>query len=188
MIELNGVGPPTKERVSGLEYGHQTKGVHESAHGVIIFLLLFPLTLPHDDDVVAHGKQSIFFALGVFVDVTHGLIVNVVTWFVAVWVTIRTSMPKTPVEFVHNVGVGNVHVHKEGFVTLMNHMFPSIPSVTNATTVGVIQVGQPFQGCVGIWFALSMPSTDGFGSQLMFWDVFGAVEDIASGGDGDTAF
>ena len=84
-------------------------------------------------------------------------------------------------------GVHVVPVHVEGFVALTNQMFPSIASVTNVTTVGVIEVGQPFQGCVGIRFALSMLTTDGFGGQLTYWHVFGAVEEIAGGGDGDTA-
>ena len=126
--------------------------------------------------------------LGGFVDVTHGLITHLVTRFVAVRVTLGTSVPKTPVEFVHNIGVGVVPVHVEGFATLTNHMFPSIASVTNVSTVGVIQIGQPFQGCVGIRFALSMPSADGFGGQVTFRHVFGAVEEIAGRGDGDTAF
>ena len=91
-------------------------------------------------------------------------------------------------EFVHDVGVDVVPVHVEGFVALTNHMFPSIARVTNVATMGVIQVSQPFQGCVGIRFALSMPTIDGFGGQLTFWYVFGAVEEIASGCDGDTAF
>ena len=188
MMELDGVGTSHEERVSGLEPRHKPKGVHESTYGVVTFLLLFPFTLPHDDDTVAHGKQSVFSESGGFVEATYGLIVYLVTRFVAVWVTLGTSMPKTPMKFVHDVGVDVVPVHEEGFVTLTNHVFPSIARVTNVTTVGVIQVGHPFQGCVGIRFALSMPTTDGFGGQLTFWHVFGAVEEIAGGCNGDTAF
>ena len=129
-------------------------------------LVGFAREVPHDDDAVAHGEQSVFFLWGGFVDVTHGMIAHLVTRFVAVRVTLGTSVPKTPVEFVHDVGVDVVPVHVEGFVALTNHVFPSIARVTNVTTVGVIQVSQPFQGCVGIRFALSMPSTDGFGGQL----------------------
>ena len=76
-----------------------------------------------------------------------------------------------------------VPVHAEGFFALTDHVFSSIASVTNVTTVGVIQVGQEFQGCVGIQFALPVPTTDGFGGQLMFRHVFGAVEEIARRGD-----
>ena len=171
-----------------MEPGHKPKGVHKRPHGVIAFLVFFPFTLPYDDDTVAHGEKSVYSTSGGFVDVTHGLITHLVTRFIEVRVTLGTSVPKTPVEFKHDVGVGVVPVHVEGFATLTNHVFPSIASVTNVTTVGVIQIGQPFQGCVGIQFALSMPSTDGFGGQLTFWHVFGAVEEIAGGGDGDTVF
>ena len=188
MMELDGIGTSPIERISGLESRHEPEGVHESAYGVVAFLLLFPFTLPHDNDTVAHGEQSAFSASGGFVDVTHGRISHLVTRFVAVRVTLGTSMPKTPVKFVHDVGVDVVPVHMEGFVALTNHVFPSIACVTNVATAGVIQVRQPFQSCVGIRFALSMPSTDGFGGQLTFWHVFGAVEEIASRGDGDTAF
>ena len=48
-------------------------------HGVIAFLLSFPLALSHNSHVVAHGDQSDFFASGGFVDVTHGLIAHLVT-------------------------------------------------------------------------------------------------------------
>ena len=37
-------------------------------------------------------------------------------------------------------------------------------------------------------FTLRMPSTDGFGRQRTFLHVFGTVEEIAGGGDGDTSF
>ena len=37
-------------------------------------------------------------------------------------------------------------------------------------------------------FALCMPSTDGFRSQGTFLHVFGAVEEVVGGGDGDASF
>ena len=188
VMELDGIGTFPIERISGLESRHELEGVHESAYGAVAFLLLFPFTLPDDNDTVAHGEQSAFSVSGGFVDVTHGLIVDLVTQFVAVRVTLGTSMPKTPVKFVHDVGVDVVPVHMEGFVALTNLVFLSIARVTNVATAGVIQGRQPFQGCVGIRFALSMPSTDGFGGQLTFWHVFGAVEEIARIGDCDTPF
>ena len=166
MMELDGVGLSPEEWVSGLEPGHEPKGIHETAYGVVTFLCFFPFTLPHDDDAVAHGEQCIFFALGGFVDAMHGRITHLVTRFVAVRVTLSTPMPKTPVEFVHNMGVHVVLVRVEVFVALMNHVFPFNTSLINVTTVGVIQIGQPFQGCVGIRFTLSMPTTDRFGGQL----------------------
>ena len=188
MIEFDGVGMSPEERVSGLEPGHEAERVHEGAHKVVSFLLFFPHALPHDADSVAHGGQSYFFASGGFVDVTHGLVVHLVTLFVTVRVTLGTPVPKATVEFVHDTIVDIVPVHVEGFLALTNHVFCSIGSVTNVTTGDVIQVGQPFQGCVGIQFALPVLTTDEFGGQLTFWRVFGAVEEIARGGDGDTAF
>ena len=115
VMELDGVGSSPEERISWVEPGHEPKGVHESNYGVVAFLLLFPFALPHDDDAVAHGEQSVLFASGGFVDVTHGLIVHLVTQFVAVRATLEACEPKTPVEFVHDVGVGVVPVHVEGF-------------------------------------------------------------------------
>ena len=96
MMELDGVGPSPEEWVSGLEPGHEPKGIHETAHGVVTFLCFFPFTLPLDDDAVAHGEPCIFFALGGFVDAMHGRIAHLVTRFVAVRVTLSTPMPKTP--------------------------------------------------------------------------------------------
>ena len=37
-------------------------------------------------------------------------------------------------------------------------------------------------------FTLRMPSTDGFGSQGAFLHVFGTVEEVAGGGNGDASF
>ena len=132
-------------------------------HGVVAFLLSFPLALSHNSHVVAHGDQSDFFASGGFVDVTHGLIAHLVTRFVMARETVRTPMPKATVEFVHGAGVIIVPVHLEGFLALTNHVFSSVASVTNVTGVDAIQVHQPFQGCVGIRFpALCIPTAHDF--------------------------
>ena len=175
--------PPGSKWISGCPTSPK-----ESTRACTVSWLFFPFTLPHDDDAVAHGEQSVFSASGGFVDVTHGLITHLMMQFVVDWVTLGTSVPKTPLEYVHDVGVDVVPVHVEGFVALTNHVFPSIARMTNVTTMGVIQATQPFQGCMGIRFALSMPTTDGFRGQLTFWHVFGAVEEIARGCNGDTAF
>ena len=66
-------------------------------------------------------------------------------------------------------------------------MFPSVKGVSNVAIGLSVHVGQPFQGREGMQFALPMPSTDGFRSEGAFWHVFGAVEEIAGGGDGETA-
>ena len=101
VMQLDGIGASLEERVSGLEPRHEPEGVHEGAHGVVAFFLFFSLALPHDDDAVAHGQQSVFFASGGFVDVTHGLVAHFVTRFVVARLTLGTPMPKAVVEFVH---------------------------------------------------------------------------------------
>ena len=75
MIQFDGVGTSSKKGVSGLEPGHEFEGIDDTANSFVVFLQLFPFTLPHDDDTVTQGEQSIFFTSGGFVDVAHALIV-----------------------------------------------------------------------------------------------------------------
>ena len=119
----------------------------------------------HDDDVVAHGEQSTSFTS----------------------VTLGAPVPETPVKFVDDLGLFIVPIHEEGFVTLTNHVFPSVPGVSNVDVGFTVHVGQPFQGRKGMGFALRMPTADGFGGQVAFWHVFGTVKEIAGGSNGDTA-
>ena len=67
--------------------------------------------MPYDDDAVAHGDESVFFAFGSFVDVSHGLIAHFVMQLVAVGVTFGTVVPKATVKFVHDVRLCVVPVH-----------------------------------------------------------------------------
>ena len=96
-------------------------------------------------------------------------------------------MPKAAVEFVDGVGVGIVPVHVIGFGALEDHVFPTVTGVTDAHVGFPVEVRQPFQGRQGMGFALLVPSTDGFRGQLSFGHVFGAVEEVAGRGDGDTS-
>ena len=75
VVQFDGIGTSSKEGVSGLEPGHEFEALDDTANSVVVSLQLFPFTLPHDDDTVPQGEQSIFFASGGFVDIAHALIV-----------------------------------------------------------------------------------------------------------------
>ena len=68
-----------------------------------------------------------------------------------------------------------------GFVT-------TVAGVSNVDVGFGVEVRQPFQGREGMGFALRVPTADRFGGQLSFGHVLGAVEQIASRGDGNTPF
>lgn len=109
--------------------------------------------MPYDDDAVAHGDESVFFAFGSFVDGSHGLIARFVMRFVAVGVTFGTVVPKATMKFVHDVRLCVVRVHEEGLVAATNHVFSSVSSVLNVKVGLTVQVGQPFQGSERMGFA-----------------------------------
>ena len=67
-------------------------------------------------------------------------------------------------------------------------MFPSVAGMTNVDVGFLVEIGQPFQGSEGMVCGLHVPYADGFKGQDTFWHVFGAVEEVASGGDGDASF
>ena len=73
-------------------------------------------------------------------------------------------------------------------VAVTDHVFTPVTRVSNVDVRFGVLVRQPFQGREGMGFTLSVPTADRFGGQLSFGHVFGAVEQIASRGDGDTAF
>ena len=84
VIQLDGIGASTEERISRFEPGDEFEGVDELAHGIVLLLDLFPFTFPHDHNTVTSGKQSIFLASGGLVHVTHGLVTHFVTRLVTV--------------------------------------------------------------------------------------------------------
>ena len=121
-------------------------------------------------------------------DVTHGLVAHLVTRLVAVWETLRATVPKASIEFVHAACPFVVPVYVIGFGSVKDHVFTSVTCVTNVHVGFPVEISQPFQGSEGMGFGLSVPSADGFGSQDAFGHVFGAVEEIAGRGDGDASF
>ena len=130
VIQFDGIGVSTEERVSGFEPGDKFKGINELTHGFVLLFDLFPLAFPHDHDAVTFGEQSVFLTSGGFVDVTHGLLTHLVTRLVTVWETLGTTVPKTTVEFVHGACPFVVPVHVEGLVSAQDHVFASVTSMT----------------------------------------------------------
>ena len=117
MIQLDGIGASTEERVSGFEPGDQFEGIDELTYALVFLLDSFPFAFPHDHDTVTCSEQSVFLASGGFVHVTHGLVTHLVTRLVTVWETLGTTVPEATVEFVHGAGLFVVPVHVEGLVS-----------------------------------------------------------------------
>ena len=187
VMQLDGVGASPEEGVARLKSRREVEGLDESTHGLVLLLELGPFAFPHDDDAVAFGEEGILFEEGGFVGIAHGLVVHLVACLVAVGKTFGASVPKAAVEFVDGLGDVVVPVHVIGFIPLEDHVFPTVTGVTDRHVGFSVEVCQPFQGCQGMGFALLVPTTDGFRGQLSFGHVFGAVEEVAGRGDGDTA-
>ena len=103
-------------------------------------------------------------------------------------ITLGASVPKAAMEFVDDVGIFVVPVHVIRLVPVTDHVFTAISRVSNVDVRFGVLVRQPFQGREGMGFTLSVPTADRFGGQFFLGHVFGAVEQIASRGDGDTPF
>ena len=117
VIQLDGTGASTEERVPGLEPGDEFEGINELAHGVVLLLDSFSFAFPHDHDAVTFSEQSVFLTSRGFIHVTHGLVTHLVTRLVTVWETLGTTVPEAAVEFVHGAGLFIVPVHIEGLVS-----------------------------------------------------------------------
>ena len=107
---------------------------------------------------------------------------------ITIRVTLGASVPKAAVKFVDDAGVFVVTVHVITLGPVMDHMFTAITRVSNVNVRFGVEVRQPFQSREGMGFTLSVPTADRFGGQFFLGHVFGAVEEIASRGDGDTPF
>ena len=188
VIQFDGIGTSTEERVSGFEPGDQFEGIDELTYVLVVLLDSFPFAFPHDHDIVTCSEQSIFLASSGFVHVTHGLVTHLVTRPVTVWETFGTPMPETTVEFVYGAGLFVVPVHVVGLVSAQDHVLTSVASVTNVDVGFSIQVREPFQSGERMGFPLRLPTADGFGRQSAVLHVFGAVEEVAGRGDGDASF
>ena len=187
VIQLDGVGATAEEGVTRLESGREVEGLDESTHGLVGLFELGPFAFPHDDDAVAFGEEGILFEAGGFVGIPHGLVVHLVPRFVAVGETSGAPVPEAAVEFVDGLGDVVVPVHVIVFGALEDDVLSAVAGVTNVHVGFPVLVRQPFEGRQGMGFALLVPTTDGFRGQLSFGHVFGAVEEVAGRGDGDTA-
>ena len=118
----------------------------------------------------------------------HALIVHLVSHGITVRVTLGTPVPISAVEFVDDASVFVVPIHVISLVAVTDHVFTPVTRVLNVDVGFGVEIRQPFQGREGMGFTLGVPLADWFGGQLSFGHVFGAVEEIASRGDGDTAF
>ena len=188
VVEFDGIGVTTEKGISGLEPGYEFEGIHQGTDRLVFSLQLFPFTLPHDDDTVTQGEQSIFLTSGGFVHVAHALIVHLVTLGITVRVTLGAPMPKASMEFVDDAGVFIVPVHTISLVAVTDHVFTSVTSVSNVDVGFGVEACQPFQSHEGMGFTLRVPTADRFGGQFFLGHVFGAVEQIASRGNGNTPF
>ena len=188
VVQFDGIGATAEGGLSGLEPGYEFEGIDQGTDRFVFSLQFFPFALPHDDDTVPQREQNIFFTSGGFVDVAHALIVQFVTLGITVRVTVGAPVPKAAVEFVDDASVFVVPVHVIRPVAVTDHVFTAITRVSNVDVRFGVLVRQPFQGREGMGFTLSVPTADRFGGQFFLGHVFGAVEQIASRGDGDTPF
>ena len=188
VIKLDGIGASPEESFSRLEPGHQFERLDELTHRLVFLLETFPFALPHDDHTVTLSEHGVFLGNGGLVNIAHAQIAHLVPLFVAVRVTLGTTMPETTVKFVHGVRVLIVPVYVEGLCTVQDHVFASIASVLNVATGFLVQVRHPFESREGMGFTLRVPSLNGFGGQGIFGHVMGTVEEIARRGDGETSF
>ena len=70
-----------------------------------------PLAFPH---VVPFGVKLPHFLLGFVVDILHGAITERQMGFVPHGITLGTTVPETPMEFVGGIGFLTVAIHGEG--------------------------------------------------------------------------
>ena len=117
VIQFDGIGTSTEERLSGFEPGDQFEGIDELTYALVVLLDLVPFAFPHDHDIVTCSEQSVFLVSGGFVHVTHGLVTHLVTRLATVWETLGTPVPETTVEFVYGLGLFVVPVHVVGLVS-----------------------------------------------------------------------
>ena len=73
-----------------------------------------PLTFPHFNDVVSLGTKTGHFVLDVLVNRMHGTLAKAEMFFVTYEIALGTTVPETPVEFVHGVGLAMETVDGEG--------------------------------------------------------------------------
>ena len=113
MIQFGGIGTSSAKGVTRVERFHELQGVHVHWDVRLDLLELGPLAFPHFKDAVPFSAKGGDFGLGLFVDVLHGAVTETQMLFMAYRITLGTTVPETPLKFVHGVGLGMETVHSE---------------------------------------------------------------------------
>ena len=212
MIQLDGVGTSSAKGVTRVERFHELQGVHVPLDVRLGLLELEPLAFPHFKDAVPFSAKGGDFGLGLFVDVLHGTVTETQMLFMAYGITLGTTVPGTPVKFVHSMGLGMETVHSERgprdvILARIAHVLQVMTvdrmrmARTDAShpvfgfqvfraelTQGllpklVIAPGQPFEGYSGL-IDLITPSAHGFTGQAVGDHAVHAQTSVASRGNG----
>ena len=156
MVQLDGIGTPSTERVAGIQGVCELKLVHKCTDIRGGDFEAGPFTFPHFYDMVSELFEPLDLLLGGLVDILQGPIKVADMGFVAVWITCWASMGKTALKFIHGPGVVAVPIHEAsrgdanfaGIAHMLNVIFLCTP-------------GEPFQGDAGLVDGVA-PTTDGF--------------------------
>ena len=156
MVQLDGIGTPSAERVAGIQGCCELKLGHKRTDIRGGDFETGPFTFPHLNDRVPELFEPLDLLLGGLVDILQGPIKVADMGFVAVWITRRASMGETPLKFVHGPGVVAVSVDEAngrdanlaGIAHMLNVIFLCTP-------------GEPFDGYSGLVDGVA-PTTDGF--------------------------
>ena len=105
MVQLGGIGASSTKGVARVEGFHELQGVHVRLDVGRGLLETDPLAFPHFNDVVALGEKTGHFVLGLLVNHMLGTLAKAEMFFVTYGIALGTTVPETPVEFVHGVGL-----------------------------------------------------------------------------------
>ena len=156
MVQLDGIGTPSTERVAGIQGCRELKLGHKRPDIRGGVFETFPFTFPHLNDRVPLLFEPLDLLLGGLVDILQGPIKVADMGFVAVWITGRASMGETALKFVHGPGVVAVPIHE---ANSRNANLAGIANMLNVIFLGT--PGEPFQGDAGLVDGVA-PTTDGF--------------------------
>ena len=138
MVQLGGIGASSTKGVTRVEGFHKFKGVHVRLDVGRGLLEVGPLTFPHFNDIVALGTKTVHFVLGVLVNRMHGTLAKAEMFFVTYGIALGTTVPETPVEFVHGVGLAMETVDGEGGARYV--ILAGIADVLNVMALNRIQM------------------------------------------------
>ena len=114
MVELGCIGASSAKGVTRVEGFQEWQGVHVFLDVGRGLLEAGPLAFPHFRDAAPLAAKTGHFCLGLFVNRMHGTVAKVQMFFVTYGIALGAAVPKTPVEFVHGVGLAMETVDCEG--------------------------------------------------------------------------